>query len=302
MANKDLTKIVLDEVSMCSQGTNKGAHIMLMKAVTKKEQGENFPPAAFAYVPDIEKSDTWKVRLWETLDKKETSEQVAKAILALGKDATSIPEETASVKKKVLTAWAQLNNSRIVKAEYGGVTFDEILLNSEILDQLWNSVYILEDSLYSIMYNDKIVDMADKLALTTSQFQSQLLQIAKGDNMPGLEKLQKETEVLQKKFEDLEKTFKTLQAEKEALEKENKVLKDAKGAVTETDIDKDALPANVKKHLDDIEKKNEAIERKMRITQNSLLKCFWIKKMMCSSPKQVPLTILPWILRNLALS
>jgi len=85
------------------------------KATTKREDGEDFPAAAFAYVPDPESPSTWKLRLWGSLDEKETVAQVSRAVSALSPSGfrgnrVQIPaEDLASVKAKVRAAWRQVN-------------------------------------------------------------------------------------------------------------------------------------------------------------------------------------------------
>lgn len=85
------------------------------KAVTKREDGEDFPAAAFAYVPDAEMPSTWKLRLWDSLDEKETIAQVSRAVAALSPSGfrgnrVQIPaEDLASVKAKVRAAWRKVN-------------------------------------------------------------------------------------------------------------------------------------------------------------------------------------------------
>jgi hypothetical protein len=87
------------------------------KATTKREDGEDFPAAAFAYVPDPESPSTWKLRLWDSLDEKETVAQVSRAVAALSPSGfrgnrVQIPaEDLASVKAKVRAAWRQVNGS-----------------------------------------------------------------------------------------------------------------------------------------------------------------------------------------------
>jgi hypothetical protein len=87
----------------------------MSKAVTKREDGEDFPAAAFAYVPDPEMPSTWKLRLWDSLDEKETVAQVSRAVAALSPSGfrgnrVQIPaEDLASVKAKVRAAWRQVN-------------------------------------------------------------------------------------------------------------------------------------------------------------------------------------------------
>jgi hypothetical protein len=83
----------------------------LSKATTKRENDEDFPAAAFAYVPDPEKSSTWKLRLWNTLESKETRAQVGAALAALSPGGfrgqrVQIPAaDLAGVKRKIMTAW-----------------------------------------------------------------------------------------------------------------------------------------------------------------------------------------------------
>lgn len=82
----------------------------LLKA-TKREDGEDFPAQAFAYVPDPESPSTWKLRLWDSLDQRETAAQVGRAVAALGPggfrgNPVEIPAaDLGGVKRRVLQAW-----------------------------------------------------------------------------------------------------------------------------------------------------------------------------------------------------
>lgn len=82
-----------------------------LSKATKREDGEDFPAEAFAYVPDAEMPSTWKLRLWDSMDEKETAAQVGRAVAALGSggfrgNQVEIPEaDLAGVKSKVLAAW-----------------------------------------------------------------------------------------------------------------------------------------------------------------------------------------------------
>ncbi|KKL77652.1 hypothetical protein LCGC14_2032740 [marine sediment metagenome] len=49
---------------------------LLQEAALKTDDGQRYPSAAYAYVPDAEKPSTWKLRLWETLEKKVTVRQL----------------------------------------------------------------------------------------------------------------------------------------------------------------------------------------------------------------------------------
>ncbi len=80
-------------------------------AATKRDNGEDFPAAAYAYVPDSTKSSTWKLRLWNTLESKETRAQVGAALAALSPGGfrgqrVEIPSaDMAGVKRKIMAAW-----------------------------------------------------------------------------------------------------------------------------------------------------------------------------------------------------
>jgi hypothetical protein len=80
------------------------------KAVTKTEDGNEYPASAYAYVPDPDMPSSWKLRLWQTPEDKVTSRQVGLAIAALGKgyrgNKVQLPADAvAGVKNKVLKAW-----------------------------------------------------------------------------------------------------------------------------------------------------------------------------------------------------
>jgi len=83
-------------------------------AATKIEGGVEYPAAAYAYVPDPETPSTWKLRLWETPEKKETAAQVGRAVAAIGKgfrgQKAQIPSDMMkSVKEKIRAAWKRTN-------------------------------------------------------------------------------------------------------------------------------------------------------------------------------------------------
>jgi len=86
----------------------------LSKQETKREDGQDFPAEAFAYVPDPESPSTWKLRLWDSLEERETRTQVGAAIAALGPggfrgNRVQIPaEDLAGVKRRVLAAWRRV--------------------------------------------------------------------------------------------------------------------------------------------------------------------------------------------------
>jgi len=80
----------------------------------KTDDGRLYPAAAYAYVPDPRKPSTWKLRLWETPDKKETPAQIGRAVAALGKgfrgQRVQLPTNAINaVKAKIRAAWRRVN-------------------------------------------------------------------------------------------------------------------------------------------------------------------------------------------------
>ncbi len=85
------------------------------QAVMKTEDGVQFPAQAFAYVPDAEKSSTWKLRLWEDLEKKVTRAQLGRAAAALSPGGfrgqkVAIPSaDLPAVKRKIRAEYRKLD-------------------------------------------------------------------------------------------------------------------------------------------------------------------------------------------------
>ena len=102
-----------EENSMASEE----AKPAVLEAVTKREDGEDFPASAFAYVPDSAMPSTWKLRLWDSIADKETVAQVSRAVSALSSagfrgNRVQIPsEDLPAVKRKVAAAWRKVNGS-----------------------------------------------------------------------------------------------------------------------------------------------------------------------------------------------
>lgn len=80
----------------------------------KPEEGALYPASAFAYVPDREEAEGWKLRLWEDPEKKTTKAQLAKIAAALSPGGykghrIEIPKEALSaVKRKIRAAYREL--------------------------------------------------------------------------------------------------------------------------------------------------------------------------------------------------
>lgn len=81
----------------------------------KTQDGMHFPAEAYAYVADPQKTSTWKIRLWETPEKKETVKQVEQATAQLSPGGVrnrkaDIPaKDLAKVKAAVRAAWKKVN-------------------------------------------------------------------------------------------------------------------------------------------------------------------------------------------------
>lgn len=74
---------------------------------TKEENGHRFPPAAYAYVPDPNDPETWKIRLWETPTAKETANQVNAAVTSFTADIPA--RDLAGTRRKMRSAWLRVN-------------------------------------------------------------------------------------------------------------------------------------------------------------------------------------------------
>jgi len=87
----------------------------ITKAETKREDGEDFPAEAFAFTPDSDKPSTWKLRLWDNLEERETAAQVGRALAALGPggfrgNRVQLPSGALrGVKRRVLAAWRKVH-------------------------------------------------------------------------------------------------------------------------------------------------------------------------------------------------
>ncbi len=91
----------------------RGTVVKRYDAPSKTENGVSFPKEAYAYTPSDE-SSSWKLRLWETPDKKETPRQVGMAIAAMGKgfrgNKVEIPaEDRAAVMARIRSAYRKAN-------------------------------------------------------------------------------------------------------------------------------------------------------------------------------------------------
>jgi hypothetical protein len=138
---------------------------------TKSEDGKDFPPGDYAYVPDKESPSTWKLRLTATPGGTPDSGIVGAAIAALGKgfrgNKVSIPAaDLPAVKAKVRAAWkkanpdkdpadmppaiaeAELAEAATIKAKVRGIikALDELLDEKEIPENIRSGVKGLRET------------------------------------------------------------------------------------------------------------------------------------------------------------
>jgi hypothetical protein len=86
----------------------------IMSKAKKTEDGVEFPASDYAYVPDVEKPSTWKLRLTSTPGGEPDARIVGAAVAALGKgfrgNKVEIPEaDLEKVINKVRAAWLKAN-------------------------------------------------------------------------------------------------------------------------------------------------------------------------------------------------
>ena len=82
------------------------------QGLVKTEDGIKYPMEAFAYTPDVEDSETWKLRIWETTDKGATKFQLGKisAMLCEGgyKGQKVVLIDSADAKRKIRMEYRKL--------------------------------------------------------------------------------------------------------------------------------------------------------------------------------------------------
>jgi len=105
---KLLRKLKLNRVDLVPKGANPHARISLAKADTRDEDGEQFPAGDYAFVPDEDNPETWKLRLTAEPGGPPDPGMVDQAIEVIASDQFS-DDELPGVKAKILAAWAELN-------------------------------------------------------------------------------------------------------------------------------------------------------------------------------------------------
>jgi len=102
------------EVKKTVKEADKALSWLTEQALVKMEDNEKYPAGAFAHVPDADNPDTWKLRIWESLDKKVTKPQLARITASLspggfrGQKATIPAGDLPNVKRKIRSEYRGL--------------------------------------------------------------------------------------------------------------------------------------------------------------------------------------------------
>ncbi|OPY64088.1 MAG: hypothetical protein A4E56_00142 [Pelotomaculum sp. PtaU1.Bin065] len=180
----------------------------------KTEGGVQYPAAAYAYVPDPNQPSTWKLRLWETPEAKETAKQVGMAVAALGEgfrgNKVEIPADALDgVKAKVRAAWLKVNTdkteadlpdpikkvvdpdpeeglvhkilARLSKGPLGQLfnsgakDYKTVANQVDIEDELWEKTRYLRESIESILVDNAVIDKQTAIQTSLQQYFSDLV-------------------------------------------------------------------------------------------------------------------------------
>lgn len=185
-------------------------------------------------------------------------------------------------KAKLLKEWYEekISKGLIEKEDDEAVLFDELQGNKELRDKIWSMVWMLEESMSSILCDDTVSDKKAMITQSIDQFKTAVSEIAKGGSeMPEeLKKAQEALEAAQAKVEDLTKQLEVVKAKPAPGEKCPTCGMTMPMKKEAEEIDKSALPESVRKHLEEVEKENkanrEAIEKMQdeNLTQTCITK------------------------------
>lgn len=249
---RKLVDVDIEKVSGVDAAANNRKWLIIKQKRMKTEDGVQYPAEAFAYVPDLEKPSTWKLRLWESPERKETARQVGMALAALGpgfrgNKVQIPPEDLAGVKAKVRAAWRKTHGSdeempAILK---GGEESVNKGIIQKAIDALQN---ILKGSDGPVL--DEILKNLDEEAQGKVKTELEKRETEVKELKANLEKRDKEAKALEAKVAELEKKL-----GKE--DKEDKILKNLdpkiKDAVEKALKGKDEVIEKLSKRLEDVE-------------------------------------------------
>ncbi len=277
---QQLVDISLDEVSLVDKGANQHAHIVLMKQATKREDGEDFPASAFAYVPDPATPSSWKLRLWDSLEDKETAAQVGRALAALGPgfrgQRVEIPDDALpGVKAKVLAAWLKVHPDSdkddapaIVKALSFNDASNEQFINQKIHDMMGAFLRSVD----SVMMDPQVNNPAAAIRDAVAQFHAAVADLAKESQ------LMSEHDDILKKQKELVDTIAKQAGELEAKDATITQLTADLDEATAPPVEVDADGINKADLPEPVRKKMEAQEARIQKMEDDGLKRDWVAK------------------------
>lgn len=311
-----LRKLVIDRIDLCRKGANPDAHVALFKSVglekaQKTENGMVFPAEAYAHVPDPEKPSTWKMRLWETPEKKETRRQVGMAMAAMGEgfrgNKVDIPSgDMVKVKAKVRAAWRKTHASTefadmppALKTFIGKMSdytdealeFDDIVTRmgmQDVSDEICQTISVLHQSMMDILHRSDSAEMEQHFKNTVSQFKQHIEEAMplwlKGKTVFKMEngmemqmdgaKLKKLKRMMQEMIDMLSthKEVEKMSFDRNSLSAEAKEFVESLEAKLEKLEDKIDKARELKKKYDELVEKADLAEKKVKDLESQVAK------------------------------
>lgn len=157
-------------------------------------------------------------------------------------------------KNALLKQWYDDNVATILKGmDCEAETFDELIQDRKLRDQIWDMIWTLQDSISSIINDDEVPDKEALTTTTVGQFQQAVSALFKG----GSTEMKKTVEELEKALaeevaKNAELTTKLADVEKAAKEPaaDGKCKSCGSEMKKESTIDKSALPEEVRKYME----------------------------------------------------
>ena len=197
-------------------------------------------------------------------------------IVSLGK------EYKGREKKDLLQKWFDEDTSKadgIFKEEEAEM-FADLLANKTIRDQVWSMVWMLEDSICSIMNDESATNKGELISTTVEQFKEAITSLTKSkggneDMAKTVEEVEKELLTANARISELEKQVGDLTTNNGTLTKERDELKKSHAP---EGIDKSKLAPEVRKQLEDLETINKANTAAIEKMQDETLTAECISK------------------------
>ncbi len=251
MEKKKLLDLAINKIAAVTRPANKRKWL-IVKAEEglpkKKEEDGEYPASDYAYVPEPDKSSTWKLRLTSEPGGDPDPRIVGAAVAALGKgfrgQKVQIPEEDIkAVKKKVAGAWRKANPDKtnedmptILKSEGG----DGLARVKSMLDK---ASEMMQAAIDKTSKNDDMEKGDETMSLTEEQMK----------DLP---------EEVQRHIKDQEKELVEKDKQIEELSKSDKVEPE------QEDIWKDTNP-EIRKQFDAMREKAEEAEKIAKAEQEA---------------------------------